>query len=193
MIATPWGYSVDADALPPLADLELLAKVAGGFADTARASAALEAASAAVRSHCGWHVFPVLKCKAVTSGPGRLVALPTIALSSVSRVTELGSVLQDGQYEWRVDGLLRRCGWREWPRAWRSVEVEFESGLTGEAAAAVAQVACQVAASALATSAGVSREQAGDVSVTYSQPGGVALLDRDMAMLAPYRLPTMAG
>lgn len=188
---TPWGYSVEVDCLPPLVAPQDFCAPAS--ADPDAVFRALEAASAAVRSWCGWHVAPTLRCSVETSGPGRVIALPSLCLHGVSRVLELGAELRPGQFEWRADGLLRRCAWREWPGAWRSVTVEFDSGLDGDAAAVVAQVVAQVAASSLAAPAGVAREQAGDVSVTYSQPSGICLLDRDIAMLAPYRLQTIAG
>ena len=197
MTMTPWGYEVDGE-LPPIVTPDQFARATGGaFADAARVSAALEGTSAAIRAWCGWHVSPNLACRAVTSGPGRVIALPTLALTAVRRVTEGGEELSDGAFEWRADGLLRRCGWRQWDGAWRSVEVEFDSGLAAEAAPQLAQVACQVAANALAATPGVRSEQVGDLSVTYNQlasgvSGGVALLERDRELLAAFRLPTRA-
>ena len=197
-LMTPWGYRVEGGKLPPLAgsyDFELST---GGAFDIERAERAIESASAAVRSYCGWHVAPALECTASAGGPGKLICLPTLALRSVESVTELGRELSDGEYEWREDGILRRACFRQWPSQWKSVEARFVSGFDPEAVDELSQIVTQIVANCLAASPGVRSEQAGDVSVTFNSTGsgisgGVSLTERDRMMLEPYRLPTMAG
>lgn len=192
-VLTPWGY--DVEDLPPLVTPDQLAQAtAGRFGPgTIGVFSTLAGVSAAVRSACGWHVAPSLPCTIVTQGPGRVIALPALMVSSVSSVEELGSELAAGEYEWRRDGVLRRCCWRSWPSSFGSVRVSYEAGFEPDAAADLVTVVAQVAANHLAAPAGVRAEQAGDVSITYNQTGvgtsgGVRLLDSDLAMLAPYIL-----
>lgn len=196
-IMTPWGYSIEADELPPLVSAADYAAASGTEA-TERVTQALSAVSAAVRAFCGWHVCPQLPCAAETQGPGKVIALPTLAMSAVSEVTEAGVSLSDGEYEWLPEGLLRRGHFRQWPRAWRSVRVRFTSGLDAAMAPDLAAVVRQIVDNAVAGTPGVTREQAGDVSITYNATasgvsGGITLLDRDREMLAAYRLPQRVG
>lgn len=195
MVLTPWGYDVDADAVPPIISPdELSAYTAGRFgADTVGVASVLAAVSAAVRNACGWHVAPVLPVVEATQGPGRTLALRTLLLSSVTSVTEDGEELGEGQWEASRNGMLRRLCWRSWPAGYGSVVVSYESGIPLEMAPDLAAVVAQMASNALAAPAGVRAEQAGDVSVTYNTTatgvsGGIRLLDSDLAMLAPYAL-----
>ncbi len=197
-LLTPWGYRVDTGALPPLIGAYDFDLTTGGAFDVERAERAIGMVSAAVRSYCGWHVAPALKCSAVTCGPGKVICLPTLALRSVESVTELGRDLEEGEYEWHPSGMLRRACFKQWPSQWQSVKVQFTSGLDLEAVDDLSQVVGQIVANCIAASPGVQREQAGDVSVTYNATGygisgGVSLTERDRMMLEPYRLPTMAG
>lgn len=196
-VPTPWGYSIELDggAMPPIMTPAQLGELTGGRFDafTEGAEAALEAVSAAVRDACGWHVSPVLTCVERTQGPGRVIALRTLALHKVLSVEECGQVLAEGDCEWNGRGLLRRACWKQWPRRWGSVSVRYESGIPAEMAPALRAVVAQVAANCLAAPAGVSSEQAGSVAISYNQTasgvsGGVRLLDSDLAMLRLYMI-----
>lgn len=195
-LMTPWGYTVDAEALPPLMGAADFETVTGGMWEESdeRAQAVLAAVSAAIRSYCGWHVSPSLACKCETHGPGRVIGIPAMAVSFIESVVENGEVLASGQYEWLGSGLLRRAGFRQWPARWNSVQVSYTAGLDAAACQDLVAVVAQVASNALAASPGVSNERAGDVSITYNQTasgvtGGIALLQRDKDLLAPYALP----
>lgn len=194
-VMTPWGYRVEADALPPLITPEQLADATGGRFGPATpgAAAALAGASAVIRNACGWHVSPPLPCSCRTQGPGRVLSLPALLIDDPDSVTEEGRELAAGEFEWAENGTLRRCCWREWPRALGSVEVRYTAGIPADVAPDLVTVAAQVAANSLAAPAGVRSEQAGDVSISYNQTasgvsGGIRLLDSDLALLAPYRL-----
>lgn len=198
-IFTPWGYRVEVDngerSLPPIVEPEQLYELTQGRfgPDTPGVGSVLAGVSAAIRSACGWHVAPSLRCKVRTSGAGRIITLPALLVTGVESVTEAGLELSDGAYEWDVTGMLRRCQWRSWPSAFGSVAVEYEAGIPLETAPDLAVVAAQIAVNAIASPAGVRQESAGDVSITYNQTGtgvsgGVRLLDSDLMMLAPYRL-----
>ena len=76
------------------------------------------------------------------------------------------------------------------PDEWRSVVCVYTAGFD---AGSIGQVVAQIASNALAAAPGVANERAGNVSITYNQTGsgitgGVSLLPRDYAILAPYRL-----
>lgn len=197
LVPTPWGYWVECEGgkLPPLITTGQLEAATGGRFGwcTPGVEAVLDAVSAAVRDACGWHVSPPLPVVETTQGPGRVLALRSLMVTGVESVTELGERLSEGQYEWRMDGALRRACWRSWPGAYRSVEVRYTSGIPSEMASALVSVASQLASNALAAPAGVRSEQAGNVSISYNQTasgvsGGVRLLDSDLAMLRPYML-----
>ena len=195
MVMTPWGYDVDAGAVPPiLTPEELGGLTAGRFGpETEGVDSVLAAVSMAVRNACGWHVAPALRVVEATQGPGRAIALRTLMCRSVESVKELGVELGEGQWEASRGGVLRRLCWRQWPAGFGSVVVAYESGIPLDMALDLAAVVAQMASNALAAPAGVRSEQAGDVSVTYNTTasgvsGGVRLLDSDLAMLAPYTL-----
>lgn len=72
---------------------DLPAAVLARFAGNSAAQAAIDAALAAVRRYCGWHVSPVRTGDVLTDldGPGgRVLSLPTLNLIATASVTELG-------------------------------------------------------------------------------------------------------
>lgn len=197
-IKTAFGYEVvvDGATLPPLLSASDLSDLTSGRfgASTAGVDSVLQGVSSAIRSICGWHVAPLLNVIETTEGPERVITLKSLNVDSINHVYELDEELTQGQYEWRQDGLLKRCQWKSWPSSWQSVVVDYMSGLPDDAAYALKVVAAQVASNALAAPAGVSSEQAGDVSIKYNATesgvsGGVRLLPSDIALLEPYCLP----
>lgn len=76
-----------------LAPSDLPTAVRARFDDDDAAQEAINAALAAARRYCGWHVSPVQTDQEFTDidGPGgHVLSLPTLNLISVSVVTELG-------------------------------------------------------------------------------------------------------
>jgi hypothetical protein len=70
---------------------DLPADVLARFATTAAAQAAIDAALVAVRRYVGWPVSPSRSETIVMDGPGgRVLSLPTLNLTAVASVTELG-------------------------------------------------------------------------------------------------------
>lgn len=195
-VQTPWGYAVDAAMEPILSPADFEQMTGGRWsADDPAVVQALAAASQAVRAYCGWHVCPSMACTVETQGPGRCIELPTMALVEVTEVTESGEVVEADAYMWRGNGLLARK-WGCWPAEWRSVTVDFVSGFAASAVPDLAAVVVQLASNAIAAAPGVQREQAGNVSISYNATangvsGGISLLGRDRALLAPYRLPAI--
>ena len=152
----------------------------------------LEGASAAVRRYCGWHVAPVVTETVTMDGDGgSVLMLPSLRVVSVVSVSVEGRVLDEDEYDWYEKGMVELRGGR-WSRRFRSIVVEMEHGF--DAAPDVAQVVQQVVANAISSALGATREQAGQVSISWSLTapnvaGGISLLDRDLSTLDMYRLP----
>lgn len=196
MARTPWGYKVDAEPIPPLIDATRYSRLTGVELtedNATRIQAVLDAVGAAVRGYCGWHVAPVLSCQARVTGEGRMLRLPTLALESVDAIEIDGDAIDVDAIEHLDSGLVRvSCG--RWPRTWGGVVVDFTSGYDIDQVSDLAAVVAQIASNAMAGAPGVASERAGEVSITYNATGygvagGITLLDRDKALLDPYRLP----
>lgn len=182
---TNWSYEVE--ALPPIISVQELRAIAPTLSATdAQLQAVLDGVSAAVRDWCGWHVAPRLECTYTGQGEGRLLMLPAMGVSDVKSLKVRGEAV-DG-FEWTAAGMVRAD--RPFPDEWRSVVCVYEAGFD---AAAVGQVAAQIAMNALTAAPGVREEHAGQVGITYNSTGsgisgGVSILGRDRDLLAPYRL-----
>jgi hypothetical protein len=181
--------------LPLLASLAELDAFTGTTNDPDTATPLLEAASALVRTYCGWHVAPVVAADALTvDGSGAAIQLlPTMRLTAVTSVSEtttgapvLLSALAD-EYEWSEAGyLLKRGGY--WTARLRGVVAVVDHGY--DAAPDVTHVVLMMAARAGAgvAMAGVTQEVTGPFSVTYGADG-VHLAAHELRALARYRLP----
>lgn len=193
---TNWGYSVNlsegAQKMPPLMTVAEFRAATGGVMSSTdlQIGWALDAVSQVVRDYCGWHVAPVLSCSFTGDGEGRFLKLPAMNLQKVDCLKINGRPVDAAAYQWTVEGLVRlSCG--VFPHSWRSAYVEFTAGCP--CAGALAAAVCQMASNALAAAPGVQSEQAGQVRIEYNRTGngvagGVALLDRERQMLAPYRI-----
>lgn len=185
-VHTPWGYAVD--YLPPIIDVAEFKSLQPGLSSTDdEIQAVLDAVSSAVRDYCGWHISPSLECSYIGQGDGRILMLPAMGVRSIESLEIDGVSIQD--YEWTAAGMVRLKS-VVFPDAWRSVECAYTAGFDG---GAISQVVAQVAANSIVAAPGVANERAGNVSITYNQTGagitgGVSLLPRDNALLAPYRL-----
>lgn len=193
---TNWGYTAKlgqgVEKLPAFMTVAEFKVATGGVMSSTdnQISWALDAVSQAIRDWCGWHVSPVIDCTYTGDGEGRFLQLPVMGLQAVSKLTIAGNVLAQTAYQWTREGLIKLNG-GVFPSSWRSVDVEFSSGYP--CAGALGAVLVQIASNALAAAPGVASERAGNVQITYNQTangvsGGVALLDRDRLLLAPYRI-----
>lgn len=105
---------------------------------------AFEAATAQVRSYCGWHIAPVMReTVRLSAFGGRSVLVPT------RRIVEVHSVVVDGcdvtdNVDWDDAGVITlRSG--SFPDRSRSVEVTLSHGYDIESVLEVASVIEQVA------------------------------------------------
>lgn len=185
----------DAFQLPPLATAEALSVATGGqvSASDPRVLPLLQGASTAVRKYCRWHIAPVLEESLTVDGPGAdVLHLPTGRLLSLVEVTEEGRpVPVIGLDVSRAGMISRRSG--VWSSRFSGVTARVRHGHDLAAVADVSQIVLQVVTNALASPMGVTREQAGALSVSWSMTGpnvagGISLLERDLSVLAGYRI-----
>lgn len=187
---TPWGYQVG-ELQPILTVAEFDQWTGGRYAGDLRAQAALEAATAAIRNECGWHIAPNLECTAALTARGRLCKLPAKLVTAVASVSEDGAELAAGQYEWRADGLMRRACFRNWTQSWGGVAVNYSAGFEPDAVPDLLGACCRIAEAVMAVPVGVSQETAGGVNVSYMATASSiasSMTDQMRASLAPYRL-----
>ena len=186
---TPWDYEITNTSLPPIIDATEFDAITGGVmsSTTEQKTKKLEGVSSAIRDYCGWHVSPSRTCVFTGNGEGRLLVLPAMAVTAVEYVRIDG---EDAEFEWMSNGLVRLKSGR-FPDSWRSVECRYTAGY--DSASVLGEIVAQIASNALAAAPGIVEEHAGSVGATYNKTGdgitgGVSLLQRDMALLNPYKL-----
>ena len=85
------------------------------------------AACAAVRAYCGWHVAPSVSETLTLDGSGtEFQLLPSLYVTDVAVVTELGNEVDAATYEWSQSGQLWRAG--GWLGHFRGLVVEITHG-----------------------------------------------------------------
>lgn len=151
---------------------------------------ALGAATREIRKHCRWHVAPSrTETLKVAARAGRPVWLPTQKITAINTISISGAPLDVGLVDWSEDGEL---GYTAWTTGRQALEVNLTHGLE-QVPDDLVDLTLQIAARALGSPLGIVREQAGGVSVTYSQAGfnvagGTVLLAHEKAQLEEYRL-----
>lgn len=184
-IYTPWGYEVASlPALLSVSDFHTITCNRHTDKSVAQIDSAIDAASAAIRNVCGWHVAPSLECRAtITAGDEltgertRIVALPASYVSGIYSVTEDGEELPSGQFAAMKNGLLRRTCFKSWSNRWGGVEVDYQAGFDLTTVPDLSNAAAHVIEAALSIPIGVSSETAGSVSVSYdTQVSAVAAM-----------------
>lgn len=193
---------------PPLATVNDYADLIGPAPAGLNLSGMLDGASALIRRYCGWHVSPVVTDQVTVNGSGTgVLMLPSLMVLDVTAVTDTGSAIDPTTLQWSQDGYLYRSGASVpngsgyftpdyctflWSANLRGVLVSIQHGF--DVVPEVTALACTVVARSAASPAGVIREQAGQVSMTYSQvaqgvSGGMSLMQHEMGILDAYRLP----
>ena len=188
---TQWGYEIDGTLAPLITVADFDTLTGDAWKNDARVSPAINAASAAIRNFCGWHVSPSATCRATLDVDGtRSLWLPTRCLTSVISVEANGAEVTD--YQWSRIGQVLTAS-RVAPGL-QAATVEYTAGLpvTGDLLALVAGVVAHTVA-VTPTSYGVVSESAGGVSLTRAQGAAYAgitatLTDTEKAALAPYRV-----
>ena len=206
---TNWGYEImSADALPNLLSIaEFDELTAGKYRGDARTVANIHAAQDSIRNYCGWHIAGPLSCRVVLTPQDKwisfnrgdvLVQLPARFVSAISHVyvnataTEGVWTGREPDYYLDPNGLVRLYDVGYLPRKSRIV-IEYTAGLSAEMCSGIKELVAHRVTHALASSAGVQSETAGNVSITYSanwinSARATALADDNKEMLAPYRV-----
>lgn len=175
-----FGY--ESDELPRIVDVDAVRAITGTDAPEEQIEAAVDQVGAIIRHHCGWHVCPPLECSYETECEG----FPELQLPA-THVCDVTSVSVDGEqvdFRWKPNGRVVRKDGMAWPREWGSVRIEYAAGVN---AASLAQMAAKMAASAVASPAGVRSESVGSMSVTYATTEA-ELTERQAAFLGAFRL-----
>lgn len=195
---TGWGYEVD-ELGEILTIDEFNAMTGGRYTGDQRIQPLLNAATAAVRNYCGWHVAPSEACivsarahdlRMIYSGSDVIIQLPAMFVSAVDAVTVGGVEVEDFSIE--TNGLLRLYDCCV-PSRKTVITVSYTAGLPEELAGAVMELIGHRVTHGLAQSYGVQSEAAGGVSITYSanwinSARATALPDDNREVLTPYRL-----
>lgn len=95
----------------------------------------LDAALAAARSYCGWHVTPLYTDQQVsadgTGGP--LLALPTLALAAITELSEDGVEVDVDTLEFSTRGLVRKPAGQMWTTRFSGITATIDHGFPGAA------------------------------------------------------------
>lgn len=185
---TVWGYDVEG-TIEPIISVSDFSDLTG--IDNPRAEAAVTAASQAIRNYCGWHISPSLNCTAYPVGGGRVAKLPAGYVSALTSISENGSALDSGAYEWRSDGLIRRTDCKNWTDTWDGITAVYAAGYSADAIPDLVEAVCSVASGVLSVAPGVASESADGVSISYSVNASsiaAALTSQQKSALEPYRL-----
>lgn len=210
-LPTNWGYTLlNGDLDNILTPSEFDAFTNDKWRDDGRITPNLQAASAAARNYCGWHIYPSLQCEVQhtledfgfikTYGRDILVQLPARYVSEVSEV------LIDATYEnetWTgtacdfsfdTNGLVRIYDVHPYQYSRKTkLVVRYTAGLPDELAGSIKELIAQSATHAMAATYGVNSETSGGVSITYNNHwatngNATALADNNKETLEPFRL-----
>jgi len=157
----------------------------------------VQAAVAAVRGYCRWHIAPskseTLRCNV----DGCTIRVPSLHVTDVASVASADSGSAVSGWRWSAEGSISGS----FPQGFRTVDVELTHGHDvadiGDVLAVVVSVCRRLAAGGLAASAGavgpVVSEQIGSYQYGLSDAfartlGQVDLLDTERDMLALYRI-----
>lgn len=202
---TTWGYELPENGnLPPLLTMaDYNALTAGKYSGDVRIQPNLEAACAAIRNYCGWHISPALPCRfaeRLLFGNGRIKAvydnfviqLPATFVSEILSVKIGGEDFSD--YALDHGGILHLFSVPLCKINKRTeVVVEYVAGIDPGMMDAIRELVAHRITHALASSEGIQSETAGGVSITYSanwtnNARSTALADDNKEVLQPYRL-----
>ena len=140
----------------------------------------LNAATRQIRNACGWHIAKVEQLRYRKVRPfSEAVWLPAMQIASIDSGTIDGATLTP-----MTAGFDPEIGWT--PLCGRDIDVTFTAGFE-ETPEDLVTLTLELAAGALGSPLGISREQAGAVSVSYTRTSG-ALQPADQARLAAYKL-----
>lgn len=203
-ILTTWGYSLtDVNEIPGMMTLsEFNSMTAEKYLADSRVESDIKAATAAIRSFCGWHVYPSQACELNTTFFDKrvsvvdrmlLIQLPATFVSSIELI-QIGDEVIDETYVLMPNGILRVYGFGWSPlKMWTPVVIRYTAGLPEGASAGIKELIAHRVVHALASPEGIQSETTGGVSITYNaswinNSRATALADDNKEVLSPYRL-----
>ena len=192
---TPWGYDVDY-LEPIISETDFHTMTGDAYVGNPRVGAAVAAASMAVRNYCGWHICPSMSCEARPAGGAIVAKLPAGYVSEIEGITENGTALSGGDYEWRRDGLIKRAFPYKWTDKWDGIEVSYKAGYDIDAVPDLAEAVCAIVSGVLSVTAGVTSESADGVSISYSKSASsiaAGLTEQQQTALAAYKVVSSHG
>lgn len=164
-----------------------------GVAPTDQQRARMDAADAAIRRWCGWHIAPVLTQTFTVDGPGtNVLMLPTgrlVDLTALSEIHRTDTVTLSvtpvtGDVDWSHNGYVYRSGGHRFTNRLRGVQVTISHGY--DDVTDLALIVSELAARA--QPAGVKSKARGDRSVTFFEPG---LMQYEKDQLRLFRLESV--
>lgn len=167
----------------------------------------LDAALAAARRECGWHVTPVrLADTVVIDGPNsRQLELPTRKLIALTSITEAGTLVAPDRLRVSAAGprdrpvIVRKRSGGFWSAEYSDIEVVMDHGFTEAEAAdwrrAVLNMVNEMGSMAAAgrAEADLVSKKVDDVTYTWGQYGSMAQdsLTSVSSILCDYTLPSL--
>ena len=201
-LKTAWGYTItDSDSLANIMTVAEYNVMTGNkYVGDARIEPNLKAASAKIRSFCGWHIYPSAACELVTTffdkritrmPYGFSIQLPASFVTAITSIKIGGEAQSD--YALETNGFLRVFCSGVHIEPFTELEVTYQAGLSSALMDGVKQIAAHRTTIALASSNGVQSESTGGVSVTYAASwtntsGTAALSDSEKELLIPNRI-----
>lgn len=183
--------------LPSFATVEQYEQATGRSPAPAGAQEQLDAASAAIRRYCGWHIAPSVTADWIVDGPGAaLLVLPTLHLTDLSTVSEtLGgttTVLDPATVEWSATGVVRKRNSGYWTSQFRGVRATGTHGYDLVEVLDLVHLTIAVVARAEANPYGFTSQAVGGVSVGMPTgpggSGGILVYPDQQATLDLYKL-----
>lgn len=139
-----------------------------------RVAPMLDAISSEIRREAGWHIWPLITEDLVLDGSGgRVQPVPSMRVERIISASSAGVTIPPEALDFSALGLLEIQGGSLWTRRYRQVLITLQHGypaIPGELRA----LCLSLAARALASPLGATREQAGSLSVNWAASAGVS-------------------
>lgn len=148
---------------------------------------AIESAVDAIRTYCGWHVWPSRTETLTVDGEGgRVLTLPTLHVDDIDEIREQETVVDPERYEWSRSGDVRRRGGC-WTTRWRGLHVDLTHGYPS-CPPALAALLADTVAEAVTNPVGAP-SVIGPFQWGGQQPASSRWLSDQRTILDHYRLP----
>lgn len=179
--------------------LEAYTKGAVPATDT-RASDAIKAVTSSIRRRAGWHIGPQVTAHSLTlDGPGgTTLFLPTQRLVRITSLVEDATVgVTPTVLDPLVDldssplGMVQRLDGKLWTRRYGRIQAVIDHGF--DDLHELQMITCALVARGLSSPMGATREQAGSMSISWSEgqrglAGGIAPSNHEQQIIDSYRL-----